>query len=140
MISAIAYFDGSNGNGNDRPPSCGAILFDEDGRELDQSFYQLLEGHTSNMAEYKGLILALDIAQNSGVKDLKIRSDSRLVVEQVLGNWKAKNQELSRLRDLAREKASHFDSVQIKWVRREENQRADELTRLIHIAQDEFPF
>lgn len=125
MKHAIAYIDGS-GN-SERIQACATVL---DISGVEYSDTQILAPHTTNnVGEYSGLLLCLRYAKQLGVESLQIHSDSRLIVEQVLGNWKCKEADLRRLREKVYESAKGFRSLTISWIPREENTKADGLCR-----------
>jgi ribonuclease HI len=82
---------------------------------------------TNNVAEYAALVHALEHASTLGGKRLVIQSDSDLMVQQMNGNYRVKNEGLRPLYEQARQLCKRFDSVTIRHVRREENTRADRL-------------
>lgn len=82
---------------------------------------------TNNVAEYTALIEGLRLALEKGVTDVKVRMDSELVVSQVTGVWKIKNDRLRALAVEARGLLSRFDRFEIAHVRREQNEEADRL-------------
>jgi ribonuclease HI len=82
---------------------------------------------TNNVAEYYGLIAALDYAQQHGIRALRVESDSELLVRQMLGQYKVKSPELRPLFERARKMAQGFDSFKISHVYREQNAEADAL-------------
>lgn len=89
---------------------------------------------TSNIAEYRGLLLAIEMARELDASHVEIFGDSELVVRQVRGEYRARNPRLADLRDQAWQEASSFESVVIreaprgkKGKRRDNNQRADAL-------------
>jgi ribonuclease HI len=94
---------------------------------------------TNNEAEYNGLLIGLEAAKEQGIKSLVVEGDSRLVIEQVLGNWKVRDAGLAvlhkKVMKLIRE---DFDKVVIRHVPREENKAADELTN--ELARDKESF
>lgn len=86
---------------------------------------------TNNQAEYTALVRALEHAERLGTtQPLVVHSDSELMVKQMRGEYKVKNEDLRDLFDRAREMARRFPRVTYKHVRREHNQRADELCNL----------
>src|SRR3954453_6137403 len=87
----------------------------------------VLGKETNNVAEYTALIKALEKAQHLGLHRLHIHSDSELVVKQVKGEYKIKNDDLKWLADEARKLMKEFASVTLQHIRREQNKRADEL-------------
>lgn len=94
----------------------------------------VLEKCSNNIAEYEGLILAIETSlefEDDDDMELEILSDSQLIVNQVNGEWKCKNEELQPYLAQARDLASLVTgSVSISWVRRNFNQRADALCRV----------
>ncbi len=88
------------------------------------------EGMTNNVAEYNALIYALKKLRHLNLenKDILVRSDSQLLVNQMNGNWKAGTPHISRLVRETRALATHF-RIRFEWIPREENEEADRLTR-----------
>jgi ribonuclease HI len=89
---------------------------------------------TNNVAEYFGLIAALDYAQNHGIRALRIESDSELMVKQMRGQYKVKSEELKPLFERAKKMSQTFESFRINHVYREQNKEAD---ALVNRALDE---
>jgi ribonuclease HI len=90
--------------------------------------------NTNNVAEYFGLIAALDYAQNHGIRALRIESDSELMVKQMRGQYKVKSAELKPLFERAKKMSQTFESFRISHVYREQNKEAD---ALVNQALDE---
>jgi ribonuclease HI len=86
-----------------------------------------LETATNNFAEYTALVRALERAAELGGERLIIRSDSELLVKQMNGLYRVKNEQLRRLYERARELQGRFHSVSLVHVVREENSHADRL-------------
>jgi probable phosphoglycerate mutase len=82
---------------------------------------------TNNVAEYYGLIAALDAAQARGIQRLLIRSDSELLVRQMQGRYKVKSADLKPLYERALKLARGFANFAIEHVPREQNTEADAL-------------
>ena len=82
---------------------------------------------TNNVAEYKALIAGLELALAHAVTDLEVFLDSELVVSQMNGDWKIKNDALRRLAIEARRLLNRFETVKLSHVRRELNADADKL-------------
>jgi ribonuclease HI len=82
---------------------------------------------TNNVAEYYGLIAALDYAQSKGVRALRVESDSELLVRQMLGHYKVKSADLRPLFERAKKMSQTFESFRIAHVYREKNAEADAL-------------
>lgn len=127
-----AYFDGgARGKGVILgPAACAAILLNGD---VVHEHVEDLGNQTNNVAEYRGLEYTLRLALEhlQPGDELYIYSDSKLVVNQVLGTWSIKALHLRTLRDhvhyLGRKLKEAGVSLKISHVPREENARADEL-------------
>ncbi|HLS04656.1 MAG TPA: reverse transcriptase-like protein [Actinomycetales bacterium] len=121
----IVEADGGS-RGNPGPAGYGAVVRAADGRLLAErgSFI----GHaTNNVAEYRGLIAGMEAAaQINPQARLRVRLDSKLVVEQMSGNWKIKHPDMRELALRARE-IFPVGHVTYEWVPRAENTAADEL-------------
>lgn len=130
-MRVLVHFDG--GGQNPGPSACGAIAYDRPrgflgARVLAQAGETIGEA-TNNIAEYRGLLLALRLAREVGADYVSIRGDSQLIVRQIRGEWKVKDARLAELRSQARAELREFDGFDIGWVRREENREADALVR-----------
>ena len=136
--SATAFllqFDGG-ANPNPGPASAGAVLWspiEADGkrRVLFESG-RFLGRATNNIAEVQGLLLGLKIAATRGARELLIEGDSELIVFQQTGKYRVKDKNLkvwwSEIQAALMDEAS-FDWVAIRQVPREQNQRADSVTK-----------
>jgi ribonuclease HI len=82
---------------------------------------------TNNVAEYRGLLLGLELARSLGVTDIEVINDSELVARQIGGQYKVKNATLRPLFEQAMEELREFDSWSVRNVPRAQNARADEL-------------
>ena len=88
------------------------------------------EGASNNVAEYTALIRALEELLVLGLQsDVEVRSDSRLLVRQVNGEYAVKAARLKPLHKRVNELLPQFKRLRLKWVPREENAKADALTR-----------
>ncbi|GAU10211.1 hypothetical protein TSUD_423210, partial [Trifolium subterraneum] len=85
---------------------------------------------SNNQTEYEAFLAGLRLAEDVGAKEIKIYTDSQLVASQVLGEYQAKNENLSEYLALVKERITKFDSVEIQHVPREHNKRADILSKL----------
>jgi ribonuclease HI len=124
-VKAILHTDGG-ARGNPGPAGIGAVLYDESGAEVGH-VAQALDPTTNNVAEYKALIAGLEMALEQGVTEIEVNCDSQLVVSQVSGDWKIKNDRLRSLAARAERLLNRFESSSLAHVRRNENRRADEL-------------
>ena len=112
--------------GNPGPAAIAAVVTDPDGGELVERAETIGEA-TNNVAEYRALLLGIDLASSLGADEAEFIADSKLIVEQVKGNWKVKQEHLRPLRAQAVKALNEFGSWTIRHVKRGENERADEL-------------
>ncbi|MCI0704423.1 MAG: ribonuclease HI family protein [Planctomycetia bacterium] len=82
---------------------------------------------SNNVAEYTALVEGLSLAAELGVKKLHVYSDSELLVKQMNGEYKVKNEDLRELYEEACQLRKQFEKVTITHVRREQNKRADQI-------------
>jgi len=82
---------------------------------------------TNNVAEYRAAIAALRSAADLGAQEVLLRSDSKLLIEQLSGRWRIKNPTLVRLHTEARALVGRFRRVGLEHVPRERNREADRL-------------
>lgn len=82
---------------------------------------------TNNVAEYKALIAGLELALERGIIEINCLLDSELVVAQLQGRWKIKNERLRGLAVEAQRLLGRFDAAHLDHVRRGRNERADGL-------------
>jgi ribonuclease HI len=129
--SAIANIDGGS-RGNPGPAGYGVRIEQSDGTILELK--EFLGSCTNNIAEYSGLIAALRWAAEHAVSELRVRSDSELLVKQMRGEYRVKNPGLLPLYEDARALIRKVGGVTFEHVRREFNQDAD---RLANEAMDE---
>ena len=127
----VAYIDGG-ARGNPGPAGFG-VRFETGDGELIEEFGESIGVATNNVAEYRGLLAALEWARAHDHKALHVRSDSLLLVQQMLGNYKVKNPGLQPLYAKARLLAHEIGRVTFEHVRRERNADAD---RLANAAMD----
>jgi ribonuclease HI len=120
-----ANIDGGS-RGNPGPASYGVVIRNPRG-EVVAKLKKYIGRMTNNVAEYYGLIAALDYAQSHGIRALRVESDSELLVRQMRGQYKVKSAELRPLFERARKMAQTFASFKIEHVYREQNAEADAL-------------
>jgi ribonuclease HI len=121
----IAHSDGG-ARGNPGPAGYGVVIKDETGKKV-AALSEYLGHQTNNIAEYQGLIAALEYALKTGPKALKLISDSELLVRQIKGIYKVKNAVLQDLHARAKELIAQLDWFSIGHAFREHNQEADRL-------------
>jgi len=121
----IAYIDGAS-RGNPGPAAYAVVLQGPGGQTLAE-IGKYFGRATNNVAEYYGLIAALDAAQSRGIQRLLIRSDSELLVRQMQGRYKVKSADLKPLYERALKLSRGFAHFAIEHVPREQNSEADAL-------------
>jgi ribonuclease HI len=118
--------------GNPGPAAYAYVLEAEDGTVLDARG-EPIGVATNNVAEYRALVEGLRRAVEAGVEDLTVVSDSELIVRQMRGEYRVKNQALRALSAEAAALARQIGRVEYTAVRREHNELAD---RLVNEALD----
>ncbi len=126
-------FDGGS-RGNPGPAAYGFVLVAPDGTEAAR-IGEVLGSTTNNVAEYTGLVRGLEYARSLGVTQIDIRGDSELIVKQVLGQYRVKNEQLKPLFEDVKRLLSEFDEHSIRHVYRSDNSIADSLVNKALDAQ-----
>ena len=112
--------------GNPGPAAYGYVLEAEDGTVLDARG-ETIGVATNNVAEYRALIAGLEKAVELSIDELEVISDSELLVKQMQGEYRVKNEALRELNDEASFLEKKLGRVRYKAVRREHNELADKL-------------
>jgi ribonuclease HI len=123
-----AFFDGG-ARSNPGPAGYGVYIVDDQGAVLAE-LHGSLGNTTNNIAEYNGLIAALKWAVDHDVKQITIKGDSLLIIEQMRGNYKVKNEGLKPLHMQARMLVMQVGNVKFEHVPREQNKDADRLSNV----------
>lgn len=123
-----AFFDGG-ARQNPGPAGYGVYIVDDNGAVLAE-LHGALGIATNNIAEYRGLIAALQWAVDNNVTEITIKGDSLLIVEQMRGNYKVKNEGLKPLHLQARMLVMQIGNVTFAHVPREQNSDADRLSNV----------
>lgn len=118
-----ANIDGGS-RGNPGPASYGVVIRDPRG-EIVARLKKYIGRTTNNVAEYYGLIAALDYAQSNNIKALRVESDSELLVKQMRGQYKVKSPDLKPLYERAKKMSQAIPAFRIDHVYREQNREAD---------------
>jgi ribonuclease HI len=130
-VKALLFTDGG-ARGNPGPAAYAFVLEAEDG-DLLASEGVAIGTATNNVAEYSGLVEGLRRALELGLKHVEVVSDSELMVKQMRGEYRVKNEGLRPLYDEAKQLARRIGDVEYRHVRRAENELAD---RLVNDALD----
>jgi dinuclear metal center YbgI/SA1388 family protein len=126
------WIDGGS-RGNPGPSAIGVVIEDTEGKVV-EAIGRCIGVTTNNVAEYRALLAALETAAAMGAGEVEVASDSELLVRQMLGQYKVKNEGLKPLHTDAQVWARRFTRFRIRHIPREENARAD---ALVNRALDE---
>lgn len=122
------HFDGGS-RGNPGPAGVGVVLRAADGTAL-VTLGRFIGHATNNVAEYRGLITALEEAKKLGARKILICGDSELIVKQMRGEYRVRNPGLLGLYEEARHLLHQFDEAKIEHNLRHKNALADKLANL----------
>jgi ribonuclease HI len=118
MRKLCIYSDGAS-RGNPGPAGIGVIICDETG-EVIKEHEEFIGTATNNVAEYRALLKALELARSFAASELECFSDSELMVRQLNGEYAIKNPRLHELVLQIREKEQHFGRIRYMHVSRED--------------------
>jgi ribonuclease HI len=124
-VKVVVNVDGG-ARGNPGPAAVAAVATTTEGDSLAERNAFIGEA-TNNVAEYRALLLGLDLARELGATEVEVVNDSELVARQIGGEYKVKHTGLKPLYAEAMRSLRDFDGWAVRAVRREENSRADEL-------------
>ncbi len=119
------YTDGAS-RGNPGHAGIGVVIKDKDGKVL-ESYGEYIGRSTNNIAEYKALISALRTARKFVPCEVRLFLDSELVVRQVLGQYRTKDEALKAYREFVNQLSGEFERFEINYIPREKNKAADKL-------------
>ena len=127
ILNLYVYTDGGS-RGNPGPAAIGIVFFDENKNKI-ADYKECIGEHTNNQAEYMALIKALELATSHCRKTIRCFLDSELVVRQLNGRYRIKNDELRRLFYILKDRERAFDKVIYNHVKRSNKfiQYADKL-------------
>jgi ribonuclease HI len=130
-VKATLSTDGG-ARGNPGPAAFGYVLETDDGHVL-AAHGEAIGRATNNVAEYRGLVAGMEKAAELGVRELEVVSDSELLVKQMRGEYRVKNEALRELWEDASDLERKFARVRYTAIRRAHNELAD---RLVNEALD----
>lgn len=131
----IAYTDGAS-RGNPGPAAAGFILTETGGTQL-QAKALFLGRTTNNVAEYTAVVKALETAKQIGTKQIKLFSDSELLVKQINGQYKVKSEQIRPLFQKTIELLEKFEGWKVQHITRDKNQQADSLVnKALNLERD----
>jgi len=121
----VVHVDGG-ARGNPGPAAAGAVAAEPGGGVLAERKAYIGEA-TNNVAEYRAVLLGLELARELGAESVEIVNDSELVARQIEGRYKVKNAGLKPLYLETMKTLRQFGDWSVRSVRRESNERADQL-------------
>ena len=128
--TVIIHCDGAS-RGNPGLSSSGFVFIDPTNNQVVVEGGEFLGITTNNQAEYRAVLLALQVAYELDVRRIKFRLDSLLVVNQMNGLWKIKNKDLWPVNKAISDYRNLFKSVEFSHVRREFNKLADAMANKV---------
>jgi ribonuclease HI len=128
----IVNVDGG-ARGNPGPAAIAAVASSPEGELLEER-RERIGLATNNVAEYRALLLGIELADSYGASEVELVGDSELIVRQVNGEYRVKDAALRELNDRVQAALQGFDRWSIRHVRRDENAAAD---ALVNAALDE---
>ena len=131
MSAFVVNVDGG-ARGNPGPAAVAAVVRAADGTVLEEHGERIGEA-TNNVAEYRALLLGIELAAAHGADELELVGDAELIVRQVEGRYKVKDATMKELHGQVKAALAAFESWSIRHVRREHNADAD---RLVNQALD----
>ena len=124
-MRVVVHVDGGS-RGNPGPAAVAAVATDREGEPLGERKLYIGEA-TNNVAEYRAVLLGLELAHELGAEEVEVINDSELVARQIGGEYKVKHAGLKPLFTEAMTELRNFHKWSVRPVRREQNERADEL-------------
>jgi len=124
-MKVVVHVDGGS-RGNPGPAAAAAVATAPDGTALGERS-EFIGSATNNVAEYRAIQLGIDLARELGASEVEVVNDSQLVARQIGGEYKVKNKGLMPLFTATMEALRGFDRWSVRDVRREQNERADQL-------------
>ena len=131
-VSKLTVNVDGGARGNPGPAAIGAVLRDAAG-EMVEERGERIGPATNNVAEYRALLLGIELAAAHRASELELIGDSELIVRQVEGRYKVKDATLRELHAKVKAALAPFERWSIRHVRREQNADAD---RLVNAALD----
>jgi ribonuclease HI len=124
-VRLVVHVDGG-ARGNPGPAAVAAVVSEPGGAVLAERGVAIGEA-TNNVAEYRAVLLGLELAAELGASEVEVVNDSELIARQIEGRYKVKHEGLKPLHAEARRALGAFEAWQVRSVRREANTRADAL-------------
>jgi len=129
LTKLIVNVDGG-ARGNPGPAAIGAVVKSADGEMLEERGERIGVA-TNNVAEYRALLLGIELAAAQGASEVELVGDSELIVRQVKGEYKVKDATLRELHGEVKRALGPFEEWTIRHVKREQNAEADRLVNQV---------
>jgi ribonuclease HI len=125
----VVIFSDGGSRGNPGPAAIGAIVLDPSTSPPTRlaTVSECIGSTTNNVAEYQALIAGLEAARAFPARVVRVRADSLLVIEQLRGRWRVKQDHLRRLHSRALGLLEDYEEIDLAHVPREQNTEADAL-------------
>jgi ribonuclease HI len=124
-LEVVAHVDGG-ARGNPGPAGIGVVLSDSAGSRL-AAANEFIGEATNNVAEYRAVLLGIELAASAGASVLELVNDSQLVARQLTGDYKVRHEGLKSLHGEAISALKQFDRWSVRSVPRADNELADQL-------------
>jgi ribonuclease HI len=129
-VSKLVVNVDGGARGNPGPAAIAAVLRDAGGEVVEERGERIGRA-TNNVAEYKALLLGIEMAAAQGASEVELVGDSELIVRQVKGEYKVKDATMRKLHAEVKDALGNFDGWSIRHVRREHNAEADRLVNAV---------
>jgi ribonuclease HI len=129
LTKLIVNVDGG-ARGNPGPAAIGAVVQSADGEMLEERGERIGVA-TNNVAEYRALLLGIELAAAQGASEVELVGDSELIVRQVKGEYKVKDATMRELHTEVKRALQPFEKWAIRHVKREHNAEADRLVNAV---------
>jgi ribonuclease HI len=126
MTKAVVYTDGG-ARGNPGPSAVGYVIYDQTEQKILAQAGEYIGTGTNNFAEYTALIKALNFVIEMGIDELVCRLDSELVVKQLKGLYKVREESLKPLAAEVMRLTNRFNAIEFEHILRAKNKLADSL-------------
>jgi ribonuclease HI len=131
LLDEAKVFTDGGSRGNPGHSACAFVILDNQNHLIEKTGFYIGIA-TNNQAEYNGFQRGLERAQELGIDNIELFSDSQLVVNQMKGVYKVKNQELASIHQAVSKLASSFRKINFNHIPREKNKLADqEVNRIL---------
>jgi ribonuclease HI len=126
MTDKVVIYTDGGARGNPGPAAIGVVIYNVSGKEIER-YGKYIGTTTNNQAEYRALIVALEMASKIGIESVVCQADSELMVRQLQGKYKIKESGLAHLAAEVLRLTTKFKQIEFVHIPREKNKLADQL-------------